>query len=104
VTVDVHKDVPFYSPDSFFSFVPPHQKEFFLWEEFFLRIFSSFVRFGDGRVCTQYKVFPNATIISVLVILIILSVYHNQFFFLLSFFSATSAKTTTSFFSSSLSS
>ena len=102
MTVDVSKNVPFYSPDSFFSFVPPHQKRF-LWEDP-LRIFSSFVRFGDGRVCTQYKVFPNATIISVLVILIILSVYCNQFFFLLSFFSATSAKTTTSFFSSSLSS
>ena len=87
---------------TFFSFVPPHQKRF-LWEDP-LRIFSSFVRFGDGRVCTQYKVFPNTTIISVLVILIILSVYYNQFFFLLSFFSATSAKTTTSFFSSSLSS
>jgi len=40
VTVDVSKNVPFYSPDSFFSFVPPHQKRF-LWEdsEFFLLSF-----------------------------------------------------------------
>ena len=37
MTVDVHKNVPFYSPDSFFSFVPPHQKRF-LWEDP-LRIF-----------------------------------------------------------------
>ena len=41
MTVDVSKNVPFYSPDSFFSFVPPHQR--FLWEdpqlEFFLLSF-----------------------------------------------------------------
>ena len=61
MTVDVSKNVPFYSPDSFFSFVPPHQKRF-LWEDP-LRIFSSFVRFGDGRVCTQYKVFPNTRLL-----------------------------------------
>ena len=65
VTVDVHKNVPFYSPDSFFSFVPPHQKRF-LWEDP-LRIFSSFVRFGDGRVFTQYKVFPNTTIALIII-------------------------------------
>ena len=40
------------------------------------RIFSSFFRFGDGHVCVRtIKVFPNTTIISVLVILIILSVF-----------------------------
>ena len=96
MTVDVSKNVPFYSPDFFFLSFPLFR--FFLWEdplEFFL---LSFV------LGWRTKVFPNTTIISVLVILIILSVYYNQFFFLLSFFSATSAKTTTSFFSSSLSS
>ena len=57
MTVDVHKNVPFYSPDSFFSFVPPHQKRF-LWEDFFLRIFSSFVRFRDGHVLCAHMSIP----------------------------------------------
>lgn len=45
MTVDVSKNVPFYSPDSFFSFVPP--LSFFL----------------DGHVRAQLKVFPNTRLL-----------------------------------------
>ena len=45
MTVDVSKNVPFYSPDSFFSFVPP-----------------SFVFFWMD-MCAQLKVFPNTRLL-----------------------------------------
>ena len=50
MTVDVSKNVPFYSPDFFFFRSPS--------SEIFVggppaRIFSSFFRFGDGHVCAQ---------------------------------------------------
>ena len=48
MTVDVSKNVPFYSPDSFFSFVPP---------------LSFFFGWTWMDMCAQLKVFPNTRLL-----------------------------------------
>jgi hypothetical protein len=47
VTVDVSKNVPFYSPDSFFSFVPP--LSFFL--DGHVRTIKSISKYTIADVC-----------------------------------------------------